>query len=166
MLAHIPSFGRNLRGLQDFLAYCVPKAYQRRVSWYLGSKVLAFRTLRLESQCSAGLRMQPYPRALYLLWPCHLHGTGCFGVRAVDTGFLTVVWRACLGSGLVLPWLLLFCDFGLARAPVGVSACPLPVLAGACGFIGWVWVAPVSRPFRLGFGACVFGRGLRVWWWV
>ena len=45
------------------------------------------RTLFLESQSSAGLRMQPYPRAPDLVWPGHLHGTGCCGAQAMDTGF-------------------------------------------------------------------------------
>ena len=60
MLAHGPSFGRNPRGSPDFLVYPVPKAYrQAALSWYLGSEVLACRTLSLESQSSASLRMQP-----------------------------------------------------------------------------------------------------------
>ena len=55
--------------------------------------------LRLESQSSAGLRMQPYPRVPDLVWPGQLHGTGCLSARAVDTGFPTVVRRLCLGPG-------------------------------------------------------------------
>ena len=55
--------------------------------------------LRLESQSSAGLRMQPYPRAPDLVWPGHLHGTGCVSAQAMDTGFPIVVWCLCLGLG-------------------------------------------------------------------
>ena len=40
MLAHVPSFGRKLRGSPDFLAYPVPKACMHvlgtRVPWRLG----------------------------------------------------------------------------------------------------------------------------------
>ena len=41
--------------------------------------------------------MQPYPRAPDLVWPGHLHGTGCLSARAVGTGLPTVVWCLCLG---------------------------------------------------------------------
>ena len=37
--------------------------------------------------------MQPYPRAPDLVWPGHLHGTGCLSARAVGTGFPTVGLR-------------------------------------------------------------------------
>ena len=92
MLVHVLSFGRNPRGSPDFLAYPVPKACNA-CSWYWGSEAFGCRTLCLESQGSAGLRMQPYPQALDLVWPGHLHGTGCLSARAMDTGFPTVVWR-------------------------------------------------------------------------
>ena len=52
--------------------------------------------------------MQPYPRAPDLVWPGHLHWTGCHTVRAMDTGFPTVVWRPRFGMGLVLRWPLWF----------------------------------------------------------
>ena len=88
--------------------------------------VLGFRrawghTLRLESQSSAGLRMQPYPRSPDLVWPRHLHGTGCLSARAVGTVFPTVVRRLCLGPVGGWVWVLL--------TP--------PVLAGVLG--GCVW---------------------------
>ena len=75
----------------------------------------------LQSQSSAGLRMQPYPRSSDLVWPGHLHGTGCLSARAVGTGFPTVVWRLCLGPVCGWVWVLL--------TP--------PVLAGVLG--GCVW---------------------------
>ena len=54
---------------------------------------------RLESKSSAGFRMQPYPWAADLFWPGHLHGTGCFSARAMDTGFPIVLWCLSLGLG-------------------------------------------------------------------
>ena len=66
--------------------------------------MLGCRPLRLESQSSAGLRMQPYPRSLDLVWPGHLHGTGCLSARAMDTGFPTVAWRLRFGLGCGWVW--------------------------------------------------------------
>ena len=51
--------------------------------------------------------MQPWPRSADLVWPGHLHGTGCLNVRAMDTGFPTVVWRACCGLGFAVTLLFL-----------------------------------------------------------
>ena len=45
--------------------------------------------------------MQPYPRAPDLVWPGHLHGTGCLSAPAMDTGLPSVVWLLCLGLGCV-----------------------------------------------------------------
>ena len=71
----------------------------RACSWYWGSQVRGRRTLRLESQSSTRPMMQPYPRSPDLVWPGHLHGTGCLSARAMDTGFPTVAWRSYLGLG-------------------------------------------------------------------
>ena len=51
--------------------------------------------------------MQLYPRAPDLVWPGHLHGTGCLSARAMDTGFFTVLWCLCWGLGfpVTLPFL-------------------------------------------------------------
>ena len=46
--------------------------------------------------------MQPYPRSLDLVWPGHLHGTGCLSARAMNSGFPIVVWCLCLGLGSVV----------------------------------------------------------------
>ena len=46
--------------------------------------------------------MQPYPRSSDLVWPGHLHGSGCLSARAVGTGFPTVGLRLWLGPGLRL----------------------------------------------------------------
>ena len=43
--------------------------------------------------------MQPYTRSPDLVWPGHLHGTGCLSARAMDAGFPTVVCCLCLGLG-------------------------------------------------------------------
>ena len=82
--------------------------------------------------------MQPYPRALDLVWPGHLHGTGCLSARAMDTAFPTVVWRLCLGPGCARVW---------------VSVTP-PVLAGVLG--GCVWVRFVVLPLFSPLGLAVF----------
>ena len=103
--------------------------------------------------------MQPYPRSLDLVWPGHVNATGCLSVRAIDTGFPTVVWRTRLVLGLVLSWPLLVWVSGLVRVRIWVSACLLAALAGACGVCGWMWVTPAWRLLRLGFDARVFGCG-------
>ena len=70
--------------------------------------------------------MKPYPRSPDLVWPGHLHGTGCLSARAVGTGFPTVVRRWCLGPVGGWVWVLL--------TP--------PVLAGVLG--GCVWARFVA----------------------
>ena len=72
--------------------------------------------------------MQPYPRSPDLVWPGHLHGTGCLSAGAVGTGFPTVVRRLCLGS--VCGW-------------VRVLLTP-PVLAGVFGGCVWAWFVVLS----------------------
>ena len=133
--------------------------------------MLGCRTLRLESQSSAGLRMQPYPRAPDLVWPGHLHGTGCLSARAMDTGFPTVAWLLRLGLGCGWVW--------VSAAPRhswlgcwGVyvlwacSACTPPLLAGVCG-VGvcvWVLVSAAPRHSWLGcWGVCVLVCALRLY---
>ena len=46
--------------------------------------------------------MQPYIWAPDLVWPRHLHCTGCLSARAMDTGIPSVVWRLCLGLGFAV----------------------------------------------------------------
>ena len=80
--------------------------------------------------------MQPYPRAPYLVWPGHMHGTGCLIARAMDTGFPTVVLCLCFGPGCV--W---------ARA----SAAPRHSWLGCWGVC--VFVCPLHfRPPTPGWG--------------
>ena len=86
--------------------------------------------------------MQPYPPSPDLVWPGHLHGTGCLSARAMDTRFPTVVWRLCLGRGCAWVW---------------VSVTP-PALAGVLG--GCVWVRFVVLPLFSPLGFAVFAVGL------
>ena len=100
--------------------------------------------------------MQPYPRSPDLLWPGHLHGTGCLSARAAGTGFPTVVRRLCLGPG---------CGW------VCVLITP-PVLAGVLGgcvparfvvlslFCRLFVVFMVGLRFRPAYGMCVVGCAL------
>ena len=102
--------------------------------------------------------MQPYPRSPDLVWPGHLHGTGCLSARALGTGFPTVVRRLCLGPGCGWVWVLL--------TP--------PVLAGVLG--GCVWaqfvvlflfcrlfvVFVVGLRFQPAYGTCVVSCALRL----
>ena len=113
--------------------------------WYWGSEVLGCHTLRLESQSSAGLRMQPYPRSLDLVWPGHLHGT-----RPPQ----------CRGYG---HWVSYCCVAFAFRSGLrlGFVSVTLPALAGVLG--GCVWVLVVVSPLfsRLGFAVSAVGLGLR-----
>ena len=120
-------------------------------SWYWGIEVLGCRTLRLASQSSAGLRMQPYPRSPDLNWPGHLHGTGCLSARAMDTGFPTVAWRLCLGLGFgcvrfrlrpaTLAW-----GVGVCVRLCVCSPCTQPLLARVRGVGVCVWARVLASP--------------------
>ena len=77
--------------------------------------------------------MQPYPPSLDLVWPGHLHGTGCLSARAVGTRFPTVVRRLCLGPGCGWVW---------------VSLTPA-VLAGVLGGCVWARFVVLSLFCRL-----------------
>ena len=153
-------------------------------SWYWGSEALGCRTLRLESQSSAGLRMQPYPRSPDLVWPGQLHGTGCLNARAMDTGFPTVVLRLCFGLGCGWVWVSvtppalggcvwvrfvvssLFCRLGFVVFAVGLGFRPAPHLSwlGLWDVRGCVRAPPAPRRsrFRCAVWACVLGSGFRL----
>ena len=102
--------------------------------------------------------MQPYPRSPDLVWPGHLHGTGCLSARAVGTGFPAVVRRLCLGPGCGWVWVLL--------TP--------PVLAGVLGGCVWARFVVLSLFCRLfvlfvvglrvrpAYGTCVVSCALRL----
>ena len=158
-------------------------------SWYWGSKVLGCRTLRLESESRAGLRMQPYPRSPDLVRPGHLHGTGCLSARAMDTGFPTVAWRLFFGLGcgwvrvLASPrhcwlgcWAVCVLLWALCLYPAtpgwGVrcgcvwfgsgSGCAPPLPAGVSGFVSACVRAPLApRHSWLGCAAWVCVLWLR-----
>ena len=85
--------------------------------------------------------MQPYPRFPDLIWPGHLHGTGCLSAGGMDTGFPTVGWYLCL-------------CLGFAVTP--------PNLAGVLGGSALVRVSAAPRHSWLGcWGLCVFVCVLR-----
>ena len=124
--------------------------------------------------------MQPYPRSPDLVWPGHLHGTGCLSARAVGTGFPTVVRRLCLGLVCGWVWVLLTPPV-LAESWVGVFGlgCWLffffrgvclhvsasLFLVGRCswlGVAGFGWVVPTSSGVLSSVSS---GGGFgRLWW--
>ena len=91
--------------------------------------------------------MQPYFRSLDLVWPGHLHGTGCLSARAMDTGFPTVVWCLCVGPGCV--W---------AR----VSAAPRHSWLGCwgrCVFVCLLRLYPTTPGWGVRCGCACLGSG-------
>ena len=82
--------------------------------------------------------MQPHPRAPDLVWPGHLHGTGCLSARAMNTGFPTVVWRLCLAQ-----------DFAVTP----------PFLAWVLGGCAWVRVLVLLLDSWLEFVVSAVGPG-------
>ena len=166
----------------------IPLPRHACMSWYWGSEALGCRTLRLESQSSAGLRMQPYTRSPDLIWPGHLHRRGCLSARAMDTGFPTVVWRLCLGPGCAWVWVSvtlpalagvlggcvwvrfvvspLFSPLGFAVFAVVLGFRPVPLLSwlGVWDVRGCVRAPPAPRRsrFRCALWSCVLGSGLRL----
>ena len=122
--------------------------------------------------------MQPYPRSPDLVWPGHLHGTGCLRARAVGTGFPTAGLRLWLGPGCGWSWVLLTParrGWGLGWVCLGSVCCVVPLLPAVCGVRGWALVsacfrdlcrfvrvslAPRRFRFRPALSACVLGPGL------
>ena len=113
--------------------------------------------------------MQPFPRSPDLVWPGHLHGTGCLSARAVGTGLPTVVGRLCLGPVCGWVWVLL-------TPPVclGTVCGVVPLVSAVCGVPGWssvptcLWdvcvfvralLVPRRFRFRRAVWACVLGPG-------
>ena len=119
--------------------------------------------------------MQPYPRSPDLVWPGHLHGTGCLSARAVGTGFPTVGLRLWLGPGCGWSWVLLTParrGWGLGWVCLGSVCGVVPLLPAVCGVRGWALVsacfrvvcgfvrfslAPHRFRFRCAVWACVLG---------
>ena len=120
--------------------------------------MLGCRTLRLESQSSAGLRMQPYPRSPDLVWPGHLHGTGCVSARAVGTGSHTVVRRLCLGPVGGWVWVLLTRQSWLGSwvgvFGHGLWCCPSSVGCLWCSWLGFGFGLLLGRVWFRGRPAC------------
>ena len=121
--------------------------------------------------------MQPYPRAPDLVWPGHLHGSGCLSARAVGTGFPTVGLRLWLGPGCGWSWVLFTlacCRWGLGWVCLGSVCGVVPLLPAVCAVRGWALVsacfrdlcrfvrvslAPPRFRFRCAVWACVLGPG-------
>ena len=122
--------------------------------------------------------MQPYPRSPDLVWPGHLHGSGCLSARAVGTGFPTFGLRLWLGPGCGWSWVLLTPasrGWGLGWVCLGSVCGVVPLLPAVCGVRGWALVsacfrdvsgfvrvplAPRRFRFRRAVWACVLGPGL------
>ena len=153
MLAHVPSFGRNPRGSADLLAYPVPKACMH----VLGTRVP--RHLGVARSASSPEAAQALGcRSPDLVWPGHLHGTGCLSALAVGTGFPTVVRRLCFGPGCGWVWVL-------STPPVlaGVwGGCVLPQFVMLSLFCRLSVVFVVGLRFQPAFGTCVVACALRL----
>ena len=91
--------------------------------------------------------MQPYPRSPDLVWPGHLHGTGCLSARAVGTGFPTVGLRLWFGPGCGWSWVLLTParrGWGLGWVCLGSVCGVVPLLPAVCGVLGGFGVGLLS----------------------
>ena len=130
-----------------------------RTSWRIPfprHACIGCRTLRLESQSSAGLRMQPYPRSPDLVWPGHLHGTGCLSARAMDTGLLTVVWCLCVGLGFGCAPPLLAGVMGVCVFVFPLRLYPAtPGWGVRCGCVCLGWGFGCAPPLLAGVLGCV-----------
>ena len=112
--------------------------------------------------------MQAYPRAPDLVWPGHLHGTGCLSARAVGTGFPTVGLRLWLGPGCGWSWVLFAparCGWGLGWVCLGSVCGVVPLLPAVCGVRGWALVSACFRDLcgfvRVSLAPAVSGSGVR-----
>ena len=102
--------------------------------------------------------MQPYPRSPDLVWPGHLHGTGCLSARAVGTGFPTVVRRLCLGPVGGWVWVLLTPPVQLGSWVAvfghGLWCCPSSVGCLWCSWLGFGFGLLLGRVWFRGRPAC------------
>ena len=107
--------------------------------------------------------MHPYPRAPDLVWPGHLHGTGCLSARAMDTWFPTVL--LCLGSGFGCAPPLLAGVLGCVCVPVPAPLVPRHPWLGCVAWVRvWARVSAAPRHSWLGCqGVCVFVCPLRLY---
>ena len=102
--------------------------------------------------------MQPYPRAPDLVWPGHLHGTGCLSARAVGTGFPTVVWCLCLGP--VGGWVRVLLTPSVLAGVLGgcfghdLWCCPSSVGCLWCSWLGFGFGLLLGRVWFRGRPAC------------
>ena len=94
-----------------------------------------------------------------LVWPGHLHGSGCLSARAVGTGFPTVGLHLWLGPGCGWSWVLFTPasrGWGLGWVCLGSVCGVVSLLPAVCGVRGWALVSAcfrvsaVPRPSWLG----------------
>ena len=139
MLAHVPSFGRNPRESPDFLAYLVPKACMHVLGTWVPRRLGVARSASSPKAVQT-LGCSLTPRSPDLVWPGHLHGTGCLSARAVGTGFPTVGLRLCLGPGCGWVWVLLTPaspGWGLGWVCLGTVCGVVSLLPAVCIVRGW-----------------------------
>ena len=150
MLAYVPSFGRNLRGSPDFLAYPVPKAcmhfFGTRDPRHLG---VARSASSPKAALALGCSLNPELRILIGRVTCMARAASVPGLWTL--GFLLLcgacvwVWVV-LGFGLRLRpatpgWGVGVCMCSCARSP-----CTPPLLAGVCGVGVRVWTRVSALP--------------------
>ena len=99
MLAHLPSFVRDLRGSPDLLVYPVPKACQRCVlgTWVPRCLGVARTTSCPQAVLAVGCSLTPGLRTSFGRVTCMAQASS---VSGYGHGVPTVVWRASLGLGL------------------------------------------------------------------
>ena len=188
LISDWPSLPR--KGLHDMRAKCPKRLFlQQRIQISLHRQMRNFKAglplYILAGYChnlgcvtDAVSANQPYPRAPDLVWPGHLHGSGCLSARAVGTGFPTVGLRLWLGPGCGWSWVLFTparCGWGLGWVCLGSVCGVVPLLPAVCGVPGWALVsacfrdlcgfvrvslAPRRFRFRCAVWACVLGPGL------
>ena len=125
-----------------------------RVYLVLGSEVLGCRTLRLKSQSSAGLRMQPYPRFADLAWPGHLHSMGCLSAPGYGHWVFYHCVALVFGSGFRGNPASRGGGLGCVCLGTGFVFAP-PILAGVCGVCVWAWGFACTPPILAGVLDCL-----------
>ena len=137
MLAHVPSFGRNLRGSADFLAYPVPKACMHVLGTGVPRRLGVARSASSPKAAQAlGSSLTPGLRISIGRVTCMVQAASVPGLWTL--GFLP------LGGACVWVWVVpglgvWLCPATPGRAAwvclrlCGRSACTPPLLAGVCG---------------------------------
>ena len=184
MLAHVPSFGRNLRGSPDFLAYPVPKACMHVLGTGFPRRLGVARSASSPKAAQAlGCSLTPGLRISFGRVTCMARAASMPGLWTL--GFLPLcgacdwVWVV-LGFGFRLRPTTLGWGVRACVCLCACSACTPPLLAGVCrvGVCAWGRVSAAPRhSWRGCWGVCVFVCALRlypahswlgcaVWVWV